>query len=410
MGVSIKNICIKNNRISADVYVNNEKNDVWYEFPWDMEEIALRPANAFMVAFMPVAMKVGGKFEIDGEISQSLYNQMTTYQEIMTKWYSDLSTVEICASEVSPDVVPDEKRKVISCFTGGVDAFYTLIKNEKKIDNLLYVWGFDVPLTEETFYTSVQEHLSTVAKHFDKEIIFVKTNLGFEVTNKYASWGELCYGPAIASIILFMTNKYELCLMPSSNDYSVLVPRGSHPLINHLFGCDGTKFVYDGAEASRIEKVDRIADNEIVQEHLRVCYLSNDDYNCSECEKCIRTMASLEACNKLDKMKTFSKPLVIENMGKIKLGNIPELKFAESTMVVANKNNKPELAEQLRKQIVNYESQNLIQYLNTNFDILIENEEFKDSMNRFVDWNIENNTKSMFKRSFKMILKKLKEN
>ena len=39
MGVSIRNIAVKGNRISADVCVNQDKNVVWYEFPWDMEKM-----------------------------------------------------------------------------------------------------------------------------------------------------------------------------------------------------------------------------------------------------------------------------------------------------------------------------------------------------------------------------------
>lgn len=408
MGVLIKNIQVNNNRISADVFVNEEKNEVWYEFPWNMEPITTRPANAFLVAFMPIAMRMGNTIEVDGEVSQSLFHQLSTYQDIMKKWYPYLNRVEITAKNISDDIVYDEKRKVISCFTGGVDAFYTLLKNEKRIDNLLYVWGFDIPLTEEDFYHKVHDHLSTVAKDFNKEIIFVKTNLGFEVTNKYASWGDFCYGAAIASIILFMTQKYELCLMPSGNDYATLLPRGSHPLTNPLWNCDGVKFVYDGGEASRVEKVDRIADNEIVQNHLRVCYLSHDDYNCSECEKCIRTMASLEAVNKLGKMKTFSKPLIIEKIPHIKFHNDTECKLAEATMAVAIKNGKTELANALNKQIMNYKATSLIQELKDNFTVLMENEDFIAATNQFVDWHIEHDTKRTFKKVVKMVFKKIK--
>lgn len=408
MGVIIKEINVKNNRISAEVFVEGEKNDVWYEFPWNMEKIALRPANAFLVAFMPIAMRFGGKFEIDGEISQNLYNQMDTYQDIMKKWHSELKKVEICPKEIKEDIQHNKKRKVISCFTGGVDAFYTLLKNDKKIDELLYVWGFDIPLTEPSFYNKVKEHLSTVANEFSKPIVLVKTNLGFEVTNKYASWGEFCYGAAIASVILFMTDKYEVCYMPSGNDYSVLVPRGSHPLINPLWGCDGVKFIYDGAESARVEKVERIADNEIVQKHLRVCYESNNSYNCSECEKCIRTMASLEALDKLKNIKTFCKPLILENINKVKFNNYTEMKLAEATMNVAIKNKKNELANQLNEQINNYKITDLIQELNKNIDKLMEKEEFYETTKKIVDWHIEHDTKRISKKSLKVIIRKIK--
>jgi len=408
MGIEIKNICVKGNRVSAEVWVSGEKNDVWYEFPWDMEKISVRPANAFLVAFMSIAMKVGGTYKIDGEISQNLYNQMVTYQDIMTKWYPELSRVEIFAEKVSEDIVPAENKKKISCFTGGVDAFYSLIKNSEKIDNLLYVWGFDIPLNEENFYNEVQQHLSSAAADFGKEIVLVKTNLGFEVTNKYASWLHYCYGGAIASVVLLMSQQYELCFMPSCNDYSVLEPQGSHVLINHLWGCDGLRFVYDGAEASRVEKVNYIADNQVVQKHLRVCWRSKDAYNCSECEKCIRTMVSLEAVNKLDKVTTFCKPLVVEDISKIKLGNEAQLRMAEASLNTAIENNKDEIANQLRVQIADYKDVELVENLRGRLDTLMNDAAFADIGGRVVDWYVENDTKRTGKKVFKMALKKMK--
>ena len=257
MSVRIENIQIAKELISADVFVNEEKNKVWYEFPFDVENICDNAANALLVAFIPIAMKVGNSISIDGEISNKLYNQLNhQYQDIMKKWYPELNRVEIICKKIYNDKETNNKRKNIACFTGGVDAFYTLIKNNERIDDLLYVWGFDIPLTEEKFYNKVKKHLSTVAKNFEKNIIFVKTNLGYEITNKYASWGDYCYGPAIASVILLMNNNYKICYMPSCNDYSVLVPRGSHILINHLWNSNGIDFIYDGAEFSRTEKVD----------------------------------------------------------------------------------------------------------------------------------------------------------
>ena len=130
MSVLVTNICVNNNRVSADVFVAQEKNEVWYEFPWNMEQITRRPGNAFLAIFLPIAMKVGEELIIEGEISESIYNSMSTYQDIMKKWYPDLCKVNISAERICNDLEYSQERKVISCFTGGVDAFYTLIKNK----------------------------------------------------------------------------------------------------------------------------------------------------------------------------------------------------------------------------------------------------------------------------------------
>lgn len=270
----------------------------------------------------------------------------------------------------------------------------------------MYVWGFDIPLTEEKFFNKVKKHLSSVAKKFNKDIIFVKTNLGFEVINKYASWGDFCYGPAIASVLLLMSDDYNYCYMPACNDYSVLVPRGSHIIIDHLWNCDGLKFIYDGAEASRIEKVDFISDNNEVRKNLRVCYSSNDKYNCCECEKCIRTMASLEALGKSGVIKTFSKKLNIKKMDNIKLKNEPEMNFAKGTMMVALKNKKFELAKHLNYQIMNYKSNLLFKEINQNFDAISLDKDFVNKSREILLWHIDNNTKYVLNRILKIVFKK----
>lgn len=72
MGVVVRNISVKGRKVSAEVIVNQDINDVWYEFPWDMEKIAIRPGNAFLVVFLPIAMRVGGNIEIEGAVSANL--------------------------------------------------------------------------------------------------------------------------------------------------------------------------------------------------------------------------------------------------------------------------------------------------------------------------------------------------
>lgn len=97
-------------------------------------------------------MRVGGNIQIEGEVSKNLIEKLETYQDIMMKWYPELHRAEIFPQNIYDDLVLEHNRKIISCFTGGVDAFYTLIKHQEEINDLLYVWGFDLPITEKNFY------------------------------------------------------------------------------------------------------------------------------------------------------------------------------------------------------------------------------------------------------------------
>ena len=403
--VYIHKIRIEGNRVMATITINKEDNELFYEFPYNIEEKYIHPANALLVAFLPIAMRLNQDLRIDGEVSKRLLKNMAEFQEIMNKWYpEETSKVKIIVNDSYDDEIQKEG-KVISCFTGGVDAFYSLIKNEKEIDDLLYVWGFDLPLSEEKFYSKIKRHLETVAKGFKKNLLLVKTNLGFEITNKYASWGDYCYGSAIASVIILMSDNYSKCFMPSCNDYSVLVPRGSHLLINHLFGCDGLNFIYDGAERNRSEKIEYIADNKMVQKHLRVCYKTNTDYNCCKCEKCVRTMASLEAVNKLGKVITFKEKLDLNIISNTVLNSPSELAFAKATMQIALKNKKKKLARELEKQIKAYEIKIIKTEILNNIDSLIEDYNFMTQTEKLAKWHTKYNKKYLLKNIAKNILK-----
>jgi hypothetical protein len=78
--------------------------------------------------------------------------------------------------------------------------------------------------------------------------------------------------------------------------------------------------VHDGAEASRVDKIVRIADDPIAQRNLRVCY---GDYgsntNCGRCMKCLRTMATLALVDRLEKFETFPVPLDLDLLGSLPL-------------------------------------------------------------------------------------------
>ena len=97
--VRIENILIRKNRVSATAIVNNEINEVWYEFP-EGTKLSKRPANALMLLFLPVAMHFGGTLKIEGEVSSELYENLKTYQDIMMKWYPYMKRVKIVPNKV----------------------------------------------------------------------------------------------------------------------------------------------------------------------------------------------------------------------------------------------------------------------------------------------------------------------
>jgi hypothetical protein len=66
-------------------------------------------------------------------------------------------------------------------------------------------------------------------------------------------------------------------------------------------------------------KVEAISSSEIALNNLRVClnYGENREYNCGQCEKCVRTMAILRAEKALERCTVFPYPLDLDEISKL---------------------------------------------------------------------------------------------
>lgn len=152
MKTIVKNIRYSNNRLDAEIVVNGDVNNVFYEFYEDLKIDSNRFANGLSLIALPAAMKCSEELYIDDVISKTQYNNLLKLQIIYSKWFPHLKRIIINARQILDDL-SFTQRKTICCFTGGVDSFCSLIKNEKSIDDLLFVWGFDIPLNHEVFLT-----------------------------------------------------------------------------------------------------------------------------------------------------------------------------------------------------------------------------------------------------------------
>ena len=150
---------------------------------------------------------------------------------------------------------------------------------------------------------------------------------------------------------------------------------GTHPLLDPLWSTESLTFEHDGCEANRAEKTARISQSDIALRSLRVC---NRIYrhNCGQCEKCLRTMISLQAVGTLERCTAFDKKLDIEAVSRIKIGNYRLLHFAEENLrVLENNGNDPALAEALRVCIKNYKYDQLSTLLNENLSEFLASDE-----------------------------------
>jgi hypothetical protein len=97
-------------------------------------------------------------------------------------------------------------------------------------------------------------------------------------------------------------------------------PSGSHPDIDLRWSSERIEFVHHGFEASRSDKVRRIAASDAALRTLRVCWRNPEGtFNCGRCEKCLRTMFALSCFGALERATTFPGRIDPELIARIPL-------------------------------------------------------------------------------------------
>jgi hypothetical protein len=101
--------------------------------------------------------------------------------------------------------------------------------------------------------------------------------------------------------------------VPASYRFDEFFRDGSHLVMDHLLSTESMDTVHDSSHLMRPEKTAVVSNWSATHSTLRVCF-NRTGYrenvgsivNCGRCEKCIRTMKTLEISGKLERYGTFS--------------------------------------------------------------------------------------------------------
>jgi hypothetical protein len=231
-------------------------------------------------------------------VDRLLLDNVQELQRIWMCWFPHLRPI-LVEAEVAGPAPAAGAGKAAAFFSGGVDSWFTVLWHSLEpaepkriaIDDLLCIWGFDVPLDNADAFRQMRIALQGAADDLGKELVDVATNLR-ETRWREADWTSLSHGAGLASVALALEGRYAKVW-------------GSHVMTDHLFSTGHTAIIHDGAAFNRVEKTELVAKSEPALRSLRVCWKSHGHNNCCECEKCYRTMLTLELFGVLDRCSTF---------------------------------------------------------------------------------------------------------
>lgn len=276
---------------------------IWFES--DDAPLAASP-EAFGSALLIPGLATGRSLAIEHAVDPVwLDNTPRVLDFAYERW--DFAPLDVAASGTTGAGVPAEGAGL--CFSGGVDSFHSLFT--EPVATIVQIQGFDMRLDDEDRLVDAEADARHVASELGITCIVVRTNLRSHPTFDAVSW-ELSHGGALAAVGHLLTGTIGSLGIASSSPRGTPGSWGSDYRLDSAWSSSILCVESFAIDASRLDKLTAIAHEPLVQSRLRVCWEHRTpDPNCSQCEKCIRTMIGLAAVGHLDDTPRFDgAPLV----------------------------------------------------------------------------------------------------
>lgn len=277
-----------------------EGETVWFE----CEDLPLRDSgDAFACLCFATSALDNWKLRFPLRICPVLSAHLKKLWQIWDSWWSIGPTVfkTKCRNLDSEET---SKRGTAVFLSLGVDSFYTML-HRSDVGSIIYVCGYDVRLQKADRLKSLEKSLRDVANRSGVKLVVVRTNLRDHSILRKINW-EKFHGAALATVGHLLAAEFSKILISASFSVDNFKPWGSSWKTDYLWSSKQLQVEHFGQDLWRVEKLEKIVNEPLVIDHLRICWEHrNDEVNCGECEKCLRTMLGLLSLGKLDEYPTF---------------------------------------------------------------------------------------------------------
>lgn len=264
----------------------------------------------FLANILPIAWLFDLKiecFELDNVFYEAIPKIKKGYEEMypLIKFGGKIEISRIIKNE-------KDNSKEATLFSGGVDAYCTLLRHISTKPDIITIFGADIKLSDYNGINNVNELNKEIAKELElnyqeiysnfREIInYSNVQKSLEKNFKLEWWHDFQHGMALIGLVapLSYINGYNKVYIASSfcvkqkGQYTC----ASDPIIDNEFKYGNTLTVHDGYELNRQDKIRLICDIKnklnIPKIKLRVCWESMGGKNCCHCEKCYRTIMGI---------------------------------------------------------------------------------------------------------------------
>ena len=310
-------------RCLCNIFVDDELRTIWFDTSEEYGDyLCIERGDAYLIGLLNWAMRRGDSIVSDIPITEELYYNITvSLIPSLVKYSKGLHPIDITC-KLAPAIT--QGTAVGTGCSCGVDSFTTIYKH---MDNepfdefsLTHLCINNVGAFAECYSEYGKEKTKTeryaisqaVAKELSLPLIVTDSNFAdvFEqdhlLSHTYSS---------VFAIYMLQKLWKKYYYSSSGHDYSEfsLIDNDTksaafYELLSlQCFSTFGLRIYSDGGEMTRLEKTELIADYSIAQKRLHVCLTR--PYNCGKCDKCLRTLLTLDCIGKLE---SFSNVFDIE--------------------------------------------------------------------------------------------------
>jgi hypothetical protein len=267
--------------------------------------------DPFVAAMILPAMAAGLDLALDGPLSPSLATNLERLQALLLSWNwrnpwtRRLRRIQVRAARA--EEASTGRAATGLFFSGGVDSWHALLHAQpevgRTIDALLFVHGYDVPLSGPQS-RAVLRHLRSGADGLGVPLITMASNYR-RFSDPAVSW-DMAHGSGLAAAAHALGGHFDRWYVSSSDAHLKGLVSGTTRDLDPLWSRDGLSFDTIAIGIDRRRKLAALVDHRCVQQHLIVCWRARGAVaNCGTCAKCVSTMLQLLVLDALDRFGTL---------------------------------------------------------------------------------------------------------
>lgn len=294
------------------IHYRGKEESLWYSVESQYGDyLDAQRQDGFLLGMLLVAMREGEDIHLEGAISERLYFNLADVMTILCAMMPELRKVAIIPERVEVDPCTSHGG-VATSFSGGVDSFCALadhlvgdVSKGYRITHLVMNNTGSHGRGGHALFQQRSRRISRLSQELGLQFVSIDSNL--DELLAYSHQQTHTVRDLSAAVILGglfrryyypSTYRYEDCFVGPTYDMAY-----SEPLLVPLLSTNSVECIATGSRHSRVEKTMRVSEMPISYRYLDVCTDDTGrdaDKNCSICNKCLRTLITLEILGRLD--------------------------------------------------------------------------------------------------------------